>query len=954
MPGRPARSPWPTTSPPRPRPPLAVGNTASADADDFAGPATGSDSVDILEDVDLSVTKSFSSDDVTAGGLAESFQIDVTNNGVSQADNITLDDLVDGDLIVGTITEGDFDCSASSGQTIDCSLATLDAGTTRSITVAYHVATTTEAAIAVGNTASADADDFAGPATGSDSVDILEDVDLERDQELRGRRSGHRRHRRPHVHHHRHQQRPVGSRQRSTLDDLVDGAPHRRRRSAATSTAPQQRQTIDCDLANLASLDSASITVTYSRRRQHGGCRLVANSASADADDFAGPATGGASVTIETRADVADLKTAALTVIAGNVADLHHHGHQQRAIGCPGRQPRRQPRSGPRPVRPGRSTPAREAAWTGHGHPRHHDPDQVHTIVITATVDPATPEGFEIEQRGQRRELDHRPEPGQQQLRDDDHGRDRGRPRHRQDRRRPRPPPVIRPASTSPSRVDNDGPSDNTGGFTVSDTLASGLTYVDAVSDPRCDALGQVVTCVNTAGLTASAAADTFVIHVTLTQTAEAGTFVLNTATVASDWHDRSERRPTTPATRPARPSKRTSTSSVTKSVQPRRRSPPAARRELPDRRHQQRRQPRRQHHPRRPRRRRPDRRPRSRRATSTAPPAAARRSTATLGHLDAGTTRSITVAYHVATTTEAATGRRQHGRRPTPTTSPARPRAPTASTSSRTSTSSVTKSFAGGPRRSPRAAPPTASPSRSPTTASARPTTSASMTWSTATSIVDAITEGDFDCSASSGQTIDCDARRPRCRDDQLDHRDLLGRRHDRGRHRVDNTAVATDADDNAGPATGSDSVDIIEVVDLERGQGASRVRSPTTVTAAAPATASPIDGHQQRPVEHADDGRARRPGRRATSRSTAVTITAGDLRCTCQQRPSDCDGSAIVDPRCQVDPLDHRDLPRSPPTIEPARPSTTRADATDADDFAGRPRARQRRHHRGRRPRA
>src|SRR4029077_13036511 len=122
--------------------------------------------------------KAFGSATATAGGSSETFTIDVKNTGVSQADNVSLTDLVVPRLIVDSIDDGDYDCSASTGQTIDCSLAHLDAGATKSITVTYHVAANTAADPSVSNTASADADDFVGPATGSDTVAIETHADV--------------------------------------------------------------------------------------------------------------------------------------------------------------------------------------------------------------------------------------------------------------------------------------------------------------------------------------------------------------------------------------------------------------------------------------------------------------------------------------------------------------------------------------------------------------------------------------------------------------------------------------------------------------------------------------------------------------------------------------------------------------------------------------------------------
>ena len=119
-----------------------VSNTADAASDeDTATP--GSDTVDIIEDVQLSVVKTFNSATVTAGGASATFTVDVTNNGVSDADNVSLTDPVDSRLIVGLLAEGAFDCSASSGQSIDCSLATLAAGATEWIAVTYSVAAAT-------------------------------------------------------------------------------------------------------------------------------------------------------------------------------------------------------------------------------------------------------------------------------------------------------------------------------------------------------------------------------------------------------------------------------------------------------------------------------------------------------------------------------------------------------------------------------------------------------------------------------------------------------------------------------------------------------------------------------------------------------------------------------------------------------------------------------------------
>jgi uncharacterized repeat protein (TIGR01451 family) len=156
----------------------SVGNTGSATSDEVTTAATGSDSVAIVEDVHLSVTKAFNSTSVTAGGPAKSFTVSVTNSGLSDADNVSLTDTVDSRLIVDSVTSAGFTCTDgdSNPQTITCSLAHLGAGDTQSITVTYHVASSTTAAT-VNNTSSASSDEAAA-TTGSASVGIVTSADL--------------------------------------------------------------------------------------------------------------------------------------------------------------------------------------------------------------------------------------------------------------------------------------------------------------------------------------------------------------------------------------------------------------------------------------------------------------------------------------------------------------------------------------------------------------------------------------------------------------------------------------------------------------------------------------------------------------------------------------------------------------------------------------------------------
>ena len=132
--------------------------------------------------------------------------------------------------------------------------------------------------------------------------------------------------------------------------------------------------------------------------------------------------------------------------------------------------------------------PASAAApWTGtHGLGVLQPGDSV-VIVITATVDPATPDNTTLTNTTTATSPTDDPNPTNNSDTETTHVDTEADLDI--DKTAPLTATAGDPAGFDFSiSVDNDGPSDNTGGFTVSDTLASGLTYVDALSDPRCSA----------------------------------------------------------------------------------------------------------------------------------------------------------------------------------------------------------------------------------------------------------------------------------------------------------------------------------------------------------------------------------------------------------------------------------------------------------------------------------
>ncbi len=79
--------------------------------------------------------------------------------------------------------------------------------------------------------------------------------------------------------------------------------------------------------------------------------------------------------------------------------------------------------------------------------------------------------------------------------------------------------------------VTNNGPSDSTGGFTVTDTLPAGETFQAAGSTPGAGVSGQTITYTNSTGL-ANGATETFTIHVTVSADLASGTPLQDSAAV--------------------------------------------------------------------------------------------------------------------------------------------------------------------------------------------------------------------------------------------------------------------------------------------------------------------------------------------------------------------------------------------------------------------------------------
>src|SRR5207247_1743942 len=105
---------------------------------------TASDTDHVLTSADLAITKSDGVTTVTAGdGVVRTYTITVTNNGPSDAQDVSVADAWPAGFTEGTITDAYGSVTPGSGGNFTAALGTLAAGASKSITVSYFVASAT-------------------------------------------------------------------------------------------------------------------------------------------------------------------------------------------------------------------------------------------------------------------------------------------------------------------------------------------------------------------------------------------------------------------------------------------------------------------------------------------------------------------------------------------------------------------------------------------------------------------------------------------------------------------------------------------------------------------------------------------------------------------------------------------------------------------------------------------
>ncbi len=157
-------------------------NTATVTGD-LADPDPSNDSAadtdTVVEAADLTVTKEDGEASVVAGTTGYAYTITVTNDGPSDADGVSMTDVVPSRMSAGVpIADLGGDCSGSSGNTIECTLpGSLASGLTWTITIPYDVAASAPPGTAF-NTATVVSDENQAGVTGSDATGVVGESDL--------------------------------------------------------------------------------------------------------------------------------------------------------------------------------------------------------------------------------------------------------------------------------------------------------------------------------------------------------------------------------------------------------------------------------------------------------------------------------------------------------------------------------------------------------------------------------------------------------------------------------------------------------------------------------------------------------------------------------------------------------------------------------------------------------
>ncbi|MBN1315671.1 MAG: DUF11 domain-containing protein [Anaerolineales bacterium] len=161
-----------------------------ADVNWDSGASTASTSYEVIAEADLSIEKSVIKDDICLGAYGF-FEIEVTNHGTSDAQNVIVTDELDDVLIFGGGSPGCTHDGSATGGVVTCELGTIPAGATVDLLIGFNIEELTPAPYPVDNTAEVTSDTY-DPDTGNNSDDasftavqcFLPPVDMELDKDI--------------------------------------------------------------------------------------------------------------------------------------------------------------------------------------------------------------------------------------------------------------------------------------------------------------------------------------------------------------------------------------------------------------------------------------------------------------------------------------------------------------------------------------------------------------------------------------------------------------------------------------------------------------------------------------------------------------------------------------------------------------------------------------------------
>src|SRR5204863_98340 len=299
---------------------------------------------------------------------------------------------------------------------------------------------------------------------------------------------------------------------------------------------------VDCSAASLAynATDTYTIVVHVSPSFANGG--TLTNTATLSAEATADPANGNNSstsnTTVNRSADVADLKVADASVIAGNtltytITVTNNGPSDAQAVTLT--DVLNSSLQNPVYCVDTTGTCSPLTSWPGSNTIALGDmaASSSQIVTINATVNPATANGSTINNTATVGSSTSDPTPG------NNSDSASTTVTTSADLQVTKTAPANATAGTAAGfdytlTVTNKGPSNNTGGFHVSDALPAGTTFQTSGSSSSCSASGQAVTCSNTSGL-AAGAQQVFTVHVKVASSVASGTVLSNTAAVSSD-----------------------------------------------------------------------------------------------------------------------------------------------------------------------------------------------------------------------------------------------------------------------------------------------------------------------------------------------------------------------------------------------------------------------------------